>query len=1072
MGINVLIGANGSGKSNIAEAICFVLGKASKKELRTERIADVIFNGGRGGKPAKFAKVTLILDNSEKLFPYEGDELRVSRKVDLHGRSTYRINGRRVTRGEVLNALAHAGIDPDGYNIILQGEIERFVDMGSEERSEIIQEIAGISFYEEKKRKSMLELQKVEEKLREAEIRLSEKEGRLRELLQEKDQAEVYLKLKEELRRKRASYLLAKKARLEKREEEISNKASSLRESLLSLSKEISEIKKEFAGKEARVEEITKEIEEKGGAEQLRIRIKIEKLSSKLAEVEEKIERVRGEIKRIDLRKGRMRDELRESQESLGKSKKDKERVEREIRQLLSRISSLEERGSPKKLIQLRDSLDHVESKLLTLKEKRAEAIRAREKKELIRDLSSKLELCKSPRFTILRQIGEKRDGLEYCEKKVEEIDNYIKSLEVELVRIETRRRILSQLVSQAVKEVLRLRDEGKVKGIYGKIAELWSTDQRYWLAISSAIGSKSEWVVVEDEKVAFACIDHLRKSRAGVATFLPLNLISPPSYQLGETLAKPGVIGLAVQLIKFDPRYRKAFELVLGPTIVVENRDAIKRIGFGKARVVTLEGDLTEPTGEIVGGFRTLGFNEERIEAKIKEIEQEIKRFKSYRGKVERERKSLLKEISELGERRRELEVKIENYKERIAEIGKPKFIDLARVEKDLRKLKRERKNLVKKLERLTPSAELQEVLLQLRKRYEELLSQKSSISAKLEVLTREIEELRRAMEEIERERKRFIFELKGIGGEKKKLSRGLSLLLKEERGFGIRLKKLIREREGLRKTMDKLIKRREKLLRERERLGGKLKEFELRRGEIGNRLREIDESLEEFRDLKVELFEETPEKIKGKIRSLERRIREFGPVNLRALDAYRKVEEEHSNLRKRYEELSKEREDILKVIEEVERKKEEKFLRTFEEISSNFQRIFSTLSPGGSAKLLLLDPKQPFLGIDILAEPKGKKLSSMRALSGGEKVLVAISFIFAIQEYQPAPFYIFDEVDPALDKENSERLAALLREYSRNAQFLMISHNDEVVANADNLYGVAMNPRGESQVVSLKLP
>ncbi|MBI2130127.1 AAA family ATPase, partial [Candidatus Woesearchaeota archaeon] len=261
---NCILGPNGAGKSNVLDALCFVLGKSSSKSLRAEKSSDFIYNGWKTKKASPYAEVSIYFDNSKKTFPSNEREVKISRIVKQNGQSKYKINDKTMTRQQVLDLLNMARIDPDGYNIVLQGDIVRFTEMPTEERRKIIEEIAGISVYEDKKHKAELELQKVDERLNEANVILKERETYLKELKKDRDQASKYKELNDKIRQNKATYIYIQIERENKRKKELDEKILKHREQVEALQRNISNLKNDILDKEAEIKKITEEVEKRG----------------------------------------------------------------------------------------------------------------------------------------------------------------------------------------------------------------------------------------------------------------------------------------------------------------------------------------------------------------------------------------------------------------------------------------------------------------------------------------------------------------------------------------------------------------------------------------------------------------------------------------------------------------------------------------------------------------------------------------------------------------------------------------------------------------------------------------
>ena len=446
--------------------------------------------------------------------------------------------------------------------------------------------------------------------------------------------------------------------------------------------------------------------------------------------------------------------------------------------------------------------------------------------------------------------------------------------------------------------------------------------------------------IVVDDDSTAKYAIEYLKREKIGRATFLPLNKIKPNIFRDNELLQRDGVFGVASRLLKYESKFSTAIEFVFGNTLIVENIDTAQAVGIGKARMVTLDGDLMERSGAMIGGhyFRT---HAKFVEASN---EKEIEKYRSIRKEAEQEINLLKSEAQELAKK----------LKEYGASESAREFIDLEKL-------------------RITSEKEVDE-LRERRKRNQE----------------------RRVNLEIDLNRIRI---------EKARMEAELDNLKTEVQTYGD--------------------------------------------------LQYVDENLG------------TLEKY---IKKTEAELQTIGLVNLKSIEEYEKFKNEFESYKQKYEKILEEKKAVLDMIEQIESKRKEVFGKCLDEISKNFSAIFTKMA-GGSSKLELENPDDLESGLIIEASPKGKMLLNIDSMSGGEKTLTALAFLFAVQNYKPAPFYIFDEVDAALDKENSLKLAQLVKELSKNEQFIVITHNDQTIKSGDRVYGVTMD-RGESKILGLELP
>jgi chromosome segregation protein len=918
-GFSTFLGANGAGKTNISDSICFVLGKSSSKEMRAERASHLIYNGGKKGTPSKQAIVEIFFDNSKNEFPIKEKEVKISRILKQTGQSIYKINDEVRTRQQVLDLLNTSNIDPEGHNIILQGDIERFTKMKSTERRQIIEEIAGISVYEDKKEKSRRELEKVQMKLNEAEIILTERETNLRELKKDRDQALKYKELEEKIKNSKATFIDLQIKDKQKKKQEIESKIKKEQENIEDINKIIGTIQQEINKHKIEINNINQEVEEKGEKEQLSLRRNIEEIKTTAAKYEERLNTCNNEIIKIESRKKQLKSEVTDTTEKINSLKNNKKKLQEEIKNISKEIPKINEN-------------------LKILKQNLSNLIKQKEKNQTINEITGDI----------------------------------------------------------AIKEILSIKD----KEIHGTISQLGTAPQKYALALEVVAGSRLKSVIVDNERIAEKCIKNLKQRKLGVVTFLPLNKIKSKfiSEDLKKTLKTPGVEGLALDLVKFDPKYKNAFSYVFGNTIVIDNIETARKIGIGNVRMVTLEGDLIEQTGSITGGFRrrlfTFGFKDTpslNVENEMKKLDLEINKLEN--KKYLDERRSI-----ELNSEIKNIDIQLNSM--------------------------------------LIPESDKSgKIILQQQK-------EKELFQKEINELTDKLKKIKQELKNSELKEKKYHSNFKNLINKRHKLT---EVVQQKEN-------KIVKEQSHI-----KIIE-------------NNLNNHSINKAKIIAEIEALFKEFEQFKDGKIRRGL-TLEQLKLEIFDSERELNKIGNVNLRALEVYETIEKEYKNLLEKASKLKEEKEEVLNMISEIESKKKGAFIKVYKEISNNFQKVFSELSTKGSAHLELEDPENPFnAGIIIKVKIIGNKYLDIHSLSGGEKSLTALAFIFAIQEYKPASFYLLDEVDAALDKRNSETLSKLIRKYSKLAQYIVISHNDAIITEADQIYGVSMQDN-ISKIVSLKI-
>ncbi len=1022
-GLNVIIGPNGSGKSNISDAICFVLGRSSKRELRAEKYGEFLFNGGKFGKPADYAKVTISINNENRNFPIDSDEIIISRRVDKEGRTTYRVNGERQVIDYVKTILKEGGIDPDGYSIILQGSILRISDLSPKERRELIESIAGISFYEDRKHKSELELKKVENKMREVRIILAEKIKYMKELEDEKKNAEKFLELKKRLEYKEKELLVKQRSILEKSLSKIEKEISELNEKKEGLENKKGDLEEEKKEIENKIENINREIEKMGGEKQIEISKKISQIRSKISNITFIIENHKKEISRI-----------RERREQLSKEIKNLESIIEEKKRIL-------ESFGPKI-----ENLDEEISKLeRTISSKKDMARKVEEIKKEIADLE--IQIVKNEeirkRLEEIKSIQKKREEIISMLSKIPDIE---KEINEKIKVLNEKKKELNELLSKRV-HFKQKKFDLKMEGVYGRVDDLCKIKD-YTKAIDAFAGNKWDWVVVKDVETARKCIKKLKEEKKGIFTFVPLDKIK---YK--EVEPPCDVIGRITDFLEYDKKFDKLFRFLFGNVFIVKNIP--NDMGY---KFVTVDGEVIG-NYTITGGYRISRHEAIKIEKRIEELKFQIS--------------ELEKEIDELRER--DLENKKREY-ELKAELSRiPKFdensYDL--ILNAIENLKKRREELSKELESLELGNydEIERKLSDLMNERNGLILEKKSIEGELNnILIKDKVRTEEIMKQIDKQEAEFKKEIESLKDELENLKKEEGELIKEESKFKNELKEMYSKRERLIENVRKINESIVKVESEIRNLINKVQDLTIERAKLSAEIEGLKQKESEY-EVEVVEAKDSVEKIREDIEKLKKKISEFGPVNMRALEIFNEVKKEYDEIKEKFDKIIEERSEILKTIEEIDSKKREVFLNTLHEISYNLNHIFNKIT-GGEARLEV-DEENPFeSGVFMKIKFPGKKILTTRSMSGGEKSIVALALIFALQASNPSTFYFLDEADTALDKLNSERFANILKDYSKNAQIIVISHNDAVMIKADHLFGVSMDRNGISKVVSLELP
>ncbi len=1136
---NCILGPNGSGKSNIGDALCFVLGRLSAKSMRAEKGANLIFNGGKNKKPASQGTVEIIFSNQDKTFPEESPEINVSRTITNNGNSVYRINDKKKTRQEVVDYLALGKINPDGYNIILQGDITRFVEMSPLERRKIIEEISDVSVYEEKKNKALLELQKVEEKLNNAEIILKERKTYLRELKKDRDQALEFKGCKDKIDSCKATYLSHQiKEREEvkgKFDEEVSRFQKGINDSEVKINErreKINEAKKEIG-------KINEEIERKGEKEQVRVHREIEDLKVNAAKEKTRLSTIKDEINKIEVRKDKFSEELKELEEKQRVTNvQHKEILEgiskrkKEVAELEENIAQFKKKHSIETSHELEKELDD-KDKLIEQKQEEVQKIRLQQQ-DLLRE-KDKLEYQMQSMEDKVKKVKEVEEQNKEQLKILQQEKNNFKSATLRLNQLldldssfaaqlsngrkklvdcqeqqaKLNAKTLSLQAGLSANEALKsiLENKKKFEGVHGTISELGQVNKKYALALESAAGARLQHLVVEDDKTAAECINYLKVNKLGIAAFIPLNKIRSQEVnsQDKDLVKTSGVHDFAINLISFKPQYKKAFSYVFGNTLVVEDIEVARKVGIGRIKMTTLDGNSAEESGVMRGGFmmkrQSVGFKEKDSLEELERIEKEMADLQSVISSVEIKRQANEMEISSLRTLKAELEGKIitmektlhldssdleasselrktigkqlEDVNEKVAQVQRT----IVAINRDLANLKSAKQMLrsqVNELRNPRLLAQLQAFEESRQKARENLVQLeselKSSTMASEQMLAPEREKILEILKQHEKEAGDFSSEIKRLSISLDQNEKVLFEKEKESKDFYAKYHALFNSREKLNSDISKAENEIETM---REKMRSSEREVNLvslKNAEVKAKLAGLQEEFLRFQNVEL-LHDKTIEELKADIVKFESLLSSMSAVNMKALEIYEQVEAEYNNLMVKKDGLEKEKTDVLTLMNEIETKKLEHFMKTFNDANKGFSEIFSNLFKKGKAYLQLENPQKPFEdGLSVKVKLTGNRFMDIKSLSGGEKTLTALSFIFAIQEYQPASFYILDEIDAALDKQNAETLSKLIKSYSEQAQYVVISHNDALISEADTLFGVSMID-GVSKVTSLRI-
>lgn len=1153
--ITAIVGPNGSGKSNISDALTWVMGEQSSKALRGSKMEDVIFGGAEHRSQLGFAQVSLVIDNSAGIFNVDTPELTVTRRYYRSGESEYFINKNSVRLKDINEIFMDTGLGRDGYAVIGQGKVDEILSAKSEDRREIFEEAAGISKYRYRKEEAERKLLKTEENLVRVNDKISELELQVEPLRVQAEVAKKYLVLRDQLRELEISLWMETLDKLEKRTSTIKDEfertgtlleekkrkleqhyedASVFSEQIRNADVAAEGIRSEISALETQIAEL----ESQNAALSADLRNNEESIKRLVQELEERQSRDKGLAEQIDRRKERIsqiEDQILQINEKYSGLRLENEKTnsyagekEKEIGRLLAEASEFDSlctaaaarsealRQSASELEQridgneteLKKILDRIDEERKTYTEKRSELIKLREEEQSAENMLRGYEIKVRSR-----------------EKRAAEFAESNRKLQMELNALTSRISLLSAMekdyegFSNAVKLVMRESKRGTLKNIHGTVAELVKTDDKYTVAVETALGASMQSIVVEREEDGKSAIMMLKQRDGGRATFLPVSTIKGSELSQPGIMDEEGVEGVAVRLVRFEKKYDGIFMNLLGRTLIVDNMDCAIRLSrkySSRFRIVTLDGQVINAGGSMTGGSAASNVgilsraNEiirlrQREEALKKEIEEHAKKH----GEAERElnlavyemetaqadcrriKDEVLRLEAEISQRKiliESLESSCEAYKNSKDEL-KGKLIntekEIAEAESSIEENRKKSSTLRTEAERLSQGQEeLRKKLEELSAQLSRLLQEESSLSAEKDAILRAISEWERLLEEfsLESEQKTAA---SAVLEEK---NREIRSRIEENQSIKAKLKIMIDEKkkkltdkvnekleiEARRSASDKrsqdLSREIMELEREHSGLEQKILTAELEEKQIIDKLWDTYElSRSAAQRIRMEL--ESVSKAQKRVAELKREISKLGTPNLGAIEEFERVNARYTYLTEQRDDIQKAKTELEKIIKDITNEMKTIFAREFGIINESFKETFRELFGGGRAELVLEDENDILnCGIDIRVQPPGKTPKTLTLLSGGERAFVAIAIHFAILKVRPTPFCVFDEIETALDEKNVERFAKYLRKMSDKTQFLIITHRRSTMEEADVLYGVTMQ-NGVSKVLSIDL-
>ncbi len=1155
-GITAVVGPNGSGKSNISDGIRWVLGEQSAKSLRGGNMQDIIFAGSDSRKAVNFGEVSLTLDNADKALPLDFSEVTVTRRVHRNGESEYLINKQPCRLKDITELFMDTGIGREAYSIIGQGRIEEILSTRSEDRRGIFEEASGIVKYKSRKKEAQKKLEDTENNLLRIHDLVSELNGQIEPLRDQAAKAEAYKTLKEELKNKEIALYVHQIEGVHASWTQTSERLNALREEQTGLSTFVSKhdaLLEEERQTLAQLEELLEKLQDEllrcsedtekteGYVELLNERrVHLERtrdgLRQSLASAEERFALSTEEVQALHAKRGKLEAELAASLAKLAEeedrlaladgSTEVEERLKAELFDTLNAMAQA--RNDIRYGEGQREVLDRRMARIAEEEAKWREQYEALETKRA--QLETKLEEVTRSLYDVRdRYVAEGARSSE-LQRKLEEAQASVRRHEQRREALVSRRDTIKELQNDydgfqhGVREVLKASKRGSLHGVHGAVAELVSVPGHLETAIETALGAALQHIVMEDEKSSRAAIAHLKQRQSGRATLLPLDVIRARSISDGDrrTLEQAeGLIGVAADLVGFQPKYAAIVGSLLGNVLISETLEQANRIASRlqyRYRVVTRDGDVVNAGGSMTGGsLQKKSANLLGRQRQLEELEREIAEAEKTRENARAAAEDLKKELAQVAQNIEQLRGQGEQERLREQQVS----AESAQLEQEERQLEEQRS--ATEGEKAAFAAEAG-VLAASKEEAEKRLAGLTEEEGRIQERIREAEELRRKSASAKEELQSALTELKvaiarmeqdrasldeqlgrhrsdlgRLNGELKQLKESLE---HNETEAEQTLQESVEQREKLNELRIRKKQLTENLEFKRADRAEKQRELERKEGETKDqraKLRNVDESLRqaeiavnrmdvELDNLLRKLTEEyeigfelakerypVPEDVAGaqnEVRDMKRKISALGDVNLGAIEEFKRVSERFDFLSAQESDLIEAKTKLHGIIREMDEEMSKRFRSTFEEIRKHFVVVFARMFGGGRADLIMAEPDKPLdTGIDIVAQPPGKKLTNLQLLSGGERALTAIALLFAILHVKPVPFCVLDEVEAALDEANVARYAQYMREFSDSTQFIVVTHRKGTMEEADVLYGVTMEEGGVSKLVSVRL-
>jgi chromosome segregation protein len=1215
-GVTGVVGPNGCGKSNVVDAIRWVLGETSAKALRGGEMADVIFNGTDKRKPVGMAEVTLTLSDCEDILGIQFNEVALTRRVFRDGKSEYRLNGNICRLKDIHELLMDTGIGRTAYSIMEQGKIDLLLSSRPEDRRTVFEEAAGITKFKSQKKEALRKLEYTEANLLRVTDIIEEVKRQINSLNRQAGKARRYQELLVDVKTLDTHFS-------HRKFEEFDAERSELKTSIQSLLTEITESQNSISEKEQAIINARNSLSSLEGEISNRREQLIDnqnKINSSKSRIEFNTER-QTELNNLITQNS---EDISKTQETLSKEKTELDSTSEALLRITENLNHQKQqlRDHDIKTEELRSKRSALELNLQEISGSKASELAQLAKVKA--ELSSFSNMSETDNERINQIVGQitginkehterqteflgvneemnlASESLQDLETKLtlaeKEFQTAINQKEIlndnlskfhrELAQKESRLQVLKALLvdgeglgkgTQAVLDNLKNNEQNQLKA-YGLLSSFIEVDPDYIPAIEAALGAHLQSILVSDEIVAENAIETLSRNRLGRASIVPESFVAPASARQLMTLPS-GVEAWAIDKVRSAESVSSLIEQLLKNTFIAKDiKTAIAlRKDFPSYSFATLDGNIISSNGFITGGVGESGEASSLLSRlnEIKELETETSSLNDKLGEcqmefqeiealadslskkvdecrtqlqsatithstlegkrslLEREREGLESKLLNMQQEQKGLlrrqenaETKLQNFKDTEQNLNssiESMNVQLSEIESSVEEAKRQEidsKELLSELKTAMAVEEKSQQSLQQQKapitermsglesaisrresevssykeRIEQSKSENVSLVDQINSLDQQLQSLDAALEEVTNQREK---RGENVSNAENKLRDGRRQIAKltEQKGkeevkmtqIDLRIESLcntIRQRYNI--NLDHFSpdshtllcaiedQKKSRALREKRR-----EARDAKLASDANEYQENDHPLNEQDNSKIQPIPQIPGEdqpdwnfVESVIDELKQKLDSMGPVNIDAIEEFESLQERYDFLNKEHNDLTSSKESLHKVINKINRETKSRFADTFEEIRKNFSTVFKELfGESARANLIMLDESDPLeSGIDIIAKPPGKKTQSITLLSGGERAMTAVALLFSIYMVKPSPFCVLDELDAALDESNIGRFIKLLDRFTKESQFVIVTHNKRTMSRCEVMYGVTQEEFGISQLIGMK--